>query len=107
MTSTKNFLNANGTYSESFQLGNGATIYQGPGVPSNSIGKSGDVFTSTSLGILYLNVNGIWQPAAESSSIVLYALQLITAAYGTTANATIGQGTSYDNYLAVEVNAPR
>lgn len=106
MTSTKNFLNSNGTYSESFQLGNGATIYQGPGVLSNSIGQSGDIFTSTTLGILYINIFGVWTPVAESSSVVLYALQLITAAYGTSTSATIGQDTSYDNYLAVEVNAP-
>jgi hypothetical protein len=109
MVSTNNFINATGTYSQSFQLGNGATIYQGSGTPNNSIGVSGDVYISTTLGVLFVKENSVWVEITESTGSivnVLYATQFITGTYGTTVTATIGSGVTYQNYLSVFVTAP-
>lgn len=100
--STNNFINANGTYSSFYQIGgiNGATIYQGNGVPPNILGNSGDIFTSTSLGVLYIKEGQLWVPATSSSSSVFYSIQMVTG------NAVIGADTSYTSYLATLVAAP-
>lgn len=99
----KIFINANGTYDTSFQIGGyaGATIYQGSGTPSNELGVNGDVYLCTTATAIYLKSGSTWITTGESgSSGIFYATQLVMT------SATIGASTSYTKYLTTLVHAP-
>jgi hypothetical protein len=101
-------INANGSYSNYFQLGeNGFKIYQGTSNPNNAslnpLPQNGDMYLCTSLSIVYIYDN-TWSPIGQSSSNSnLFFYQNITQN-----NFQIGNDISFDGgilYCAININS--